>query len=108
MVLDTSLQILNHLRITLNVNYVVDCKFAIKKKKSLPIGYWRNGSLLPLPLKRLQRLVSAETRLAKPLPSYSSPFRLQYSGFQAARHTAPSLRLFVSNSLTASRRSLPS
>jgi hypothetical protein len=28
-------------------------------------------------------LVSAETRLEKPLPRYSCPLRLQYSGFQA-------------------------
>jgi hypothetical protein len=34
MVRDTSLHTLNHLLITLIVNYGVDCKFAINKKKT--------------------------------------------------------------------------
>jgi hypothetical protein len=41
----------------------------------------------PLPQKRLQRFVSAETRLAKPLTKDSRIFCFQYSGFQAARHS---------------------
>jgi hypothetical protein len=37
MVSDTSLQTLNHLLITLIVNYGVDCKFAIKQNKNTSI-----------------------------------------------------------------------
>jgi hypothetical protein len=56
--------------------------------QSPPIGYWWNGFTVasgrvdtwPLPRKRLTRLVSVETRLAKPLPSF------HYFGFRAARH----------------------
>jgi hypothetical protein len=44
MVPDTSLQTLNHLLITLIVNYGVDCKFAKNKKKDGEgVTPWRLG-----------------------------------------------------------------
>jgi hypothetical protein len=79
---------------------------------SLFVGYRRNTSIVVsgTPLltsvakgtidypavdsRRIQRLGSAETRLANPLPSDSRIFFFQYSGFHAARHSIVVIRYF--------------